>query len=246
MASIFKPMWGTEDTLPSDIVPGRLYICTDTREILLDTESGDRVSLNSLTELPGVLPIESGGTGDSTAAGARSKLGTPAEIQVSPSDNGFPFNWGSVVTRGNMGNSIGQAFSDNYYWGVDSDVTLWGGSQINGATEVSWKPAMMMNSDEQRFHNLFSGILNAGQTMALNNGNKYAALIIAVTPNSLVTTCNMVTVPTGDLGVYILSDYSSAIEQILVKVAYLNSNDLTIYVENGLIRYIWGILKYRK
>ena len=227
--------------------------------IIVEMENGEcRLKIGDGThpyvELPfislgfsGVLGIEHGGTGDKTVLGARSKLGTPAEIQIDPETGGFPFQWGTVVTRGNIGNVIGQAHADNYYWGVDSDATLWGGSQINGATEVNWKPAMMMNSDEQRFHNLFTGMLNAGQSMTLSNGNKYATLIIGVVPNSSITTCNMVTVPTDDLGVYVLSfNNSGVVEQIFVKVAYLNSNDLTIYVENGLVLYIWGILKYRK
>lgn len=195
----------------------------------------------------GVLPIKRGGTASNSILGARAKLEVPIGIDVSDTSNGFPFTWGSVVARGNLGDTIGHFVSDNYYWGVDSDAILWGGSQINGATEVNWKPAMMMNSDEQRFHALFSGTLNAGQSMTLSNGNKYAALIIAITPNSLISTSNMVTVPTGDVGVYVLSrNQDNIIEQVFVKVAYLNSNDLTIYVENGLIRYIWGILKYRK
>lgn len=31
---VFKPMWGTQDALPSDIVPGKLYFTTDTKKYI--------------------------------------------------------------------------------------------------------------------------------------------------------------------------------------------------------------------
>ena len=128
MPSNFRPVWGISSELPSDIVPGRLYICTDTREILLDTESGDRISLNSLTELPGVLPIESGGTGGADRNSARNKLGVPAQIGVDPSLS-FPIGYGLLSSRGSLGNTAGSVpATDNYYYGVDMQAVLWGGS----------------------------------------------------------------------------------------------------------------------
>lgn len=176
MPSSFRPVWGISSELPSDIVPGRLYICTDTREILLDTESGDRISLNSLTELPGMLPIESGGTNASTKINARNNLGVPAELGIVPTD-GLPFGYGIVVCRGGLGNTIGQSTAlDNYYWGVDSDVVLWGGSQINGATEVTWVRAAMMNG-ELGFTKIWAGDLANG-TIELPGARNYAALMV--------------------------------------------------------------------
>ena len=250
-ASSFGCKYGSEDS--DDSIYIHADINTKARGIY-DTDAGIIVAVSDNKPYhQGIwdgdpVDVSKGGTGGTSIADARYNLGVPAEIDIGDGSSGFPFSYGSVVARGNLGNTIGQSTSDNYYWGVDSDATLWGGSQINGATEVNWKPAMMMNSDEQRFHNLFAGTLNAGQTMTLNNGNKYAALIIGVTPNSSIIICDLVTVPTDhNLSIYVLSrNQNNIVEQVFVKVTHLNSNDLTIYVENGLIRYIWGILKYRK
>lgn len=125
--------------------------------IVVEMESGEcRFKIgdgtSSYTELPfiasgfsGVLGIEQGGTGGTDRNSARNKLGVPAELGVLPVD-GLPFSYGAVVTRGGLGNTIGQSAAlDNYYWGVDVQSILWGGAQVNGASNPTFYRAMMMN-----------------------------------------------------------------------------------------------------
>lgn len=103
---------------------------------------------HSAGSLSGTLPISHGGTGASSAPYARGNLGVPAEIDIGDGSNGFPFSWGTVCARSSLGNSIGQATADNYYWGVDSTATLWGGKQTNRATSPTWRRAMMIDGSQ--------------------------------------------------------------------------------------------------
>lgn len=224
--------------------------------IIVEMENGEcRLKIGDGThpyvELPfislgfsGVLDIEHGGTGDKTVLGARSKLEVPVEIQVAPENSGgFPFTWGSVVARGNLGNTIGQAPGDNYYWGVDSDATLWSGSQINGATEVNWKPAMMMNG-EQRFQLLYSGSLHNGNSTTLADGYKYACLLIGATPNG--TTFGVHATPAGSIGAMRILGVDGYYLDIALEINNPAIN-LRVYGGNnsgGRITHIWGVLKH--
>lgn len=71
----FKPMWGTEAALPSEITPGRLYFTTDTGKIFLDLEGGTRKSFIPDGAVSGIpVPVTEGGTGASDASSALENL----------------------------------------------------------------------------------------------------------------------------------------------------------------------------
>ena len=188
-----------------------------------------------------IVPVSEGGTGATSTPGARSGLGVPAEIDIGESSSGFPFSYGTVVSRGFLGNSIGKATGDNYYWGVDSTAILWGGKQTNKATSVTWKRAMMMDS-EQRWTTLYSGTLSSGSA-TLTNGGKYAAVIICASPGAdedFVFVC----IPSGGCSGQIASN-----EHWLSFSYSVSGANSTITIRqnpsSGAIKYVWGLLKYQ-
>ena len=125
----FIPMWGLKADIPPEVKPGQMYFTLDTGEIYVDVYDGSRILFVSAGK-PSSLPISiaEGGTGGTDTNSARNRLGVPAELGVLPAD-GLPFSYGAVVTRGGLGNTIGQSAAlDNYYWGVDAQSILWGGS----------------------------------------------------------------------------------------------------------------------
>ena len=186
------------------------------------------------------VSIPEGGTGAMNITGARYNLSTPAEIDVG-NTSGFPFDWGSVVSRGGLGNTIGQSSGDNYYWGVDEWSVLWGGAQINGATTPTWKRAMMMDS-EQRWNALYSGTLSSGSAN-LTNGGKYAAVIICASPGAGEDSV-FVCIPSGSCGGQIASN-----EHWLSFSYSVSGVNSTITIRQnpsgGAIKYVWGLLKYQ-
>lgn len=188
------------------------------------------------------IPIVNGGTGAASTVGARSNLKVPAEIDIEDGVSGFPFSYGSVVSRGYLGNTIGQATVDNYYWGVDSLANLWAGKQTNRATSPTWKRAMMMDS-EQKWTTLYSGTLTSGSA-TVTNGGKYAAWIIGAIPSSgedLVMQC----IPGGNFS---SAQITSNNHWISYKTSVPHGGNGTITVISnpfgGAIKYIWGILRY--
>lgn len=198
----------------------------------------DWTEIASLVE--GKIPIINGGTGAATTPNARYTLGVPAEIDVG-NTSGFPFDWGSVVSRGGLGNTIGQSSGDNYYWGVDMWSVLWGGAQTNGATTPTWKRAMMMDS-EQRWNALYSGTLSSGSAN-LTNGGKYAAVIICASPGAGEDSV-FVCIPSGSCGGQIASN-----EHWLSFSYSVSGVNSTITIRQnpsgGAIKYVWGLLKYQ-
>lgn len=96
----------------------------------------------ALEEFGDPVTIEHGGTGGDSVLSARGALNVPAEVDV-VYGKGFPFSHGSLVARGYLGNTAGKSGSDNYYWGVDMDGNLWSGTQLGGATSVTWRRANM-------------------------------------------------------------------------------------------------------
>ena len=74
----------------------------------------------------------------SGASTTRENLYVPTLIDVYPDTSGFPGGWGMFLAR--RGNTYGQSTSfDNYYIGVDYSGRIWAGTQLNGATEITWK-----------------------------------------------------------------------------------------------------------
>lgn len=223
--------------------------------IVVEMESGEcRFKIgdgtSSYTELPfiasgfsGVLGIEKGGTGGTDRNSARNKLGVPAELGVLPVD-GLPFSYGAVVTRGGLGNTIGQSAAlDNYYWGVDVQSILWGGAQVNGASNPTFYRAMMMNG-EQRFQLLYSGSLYNGNSTTLADGYKYACLLIGAAPNG--TTFGIHATPAGSIGAMRILGVDGYYLDIALEINNPAIN-LRVYGGNnsgGRITHIWGVLKH--
>lgn len=188
----------------------------------------------------GVLGIDQGGTGATTAKNAREALSVPAELGVVPTD-GFPFGYGTVVTRGGLGNTIGQSTaSDNYYWGVDDQSILWGGAQVNGATTPKWKRAMMMDGS-QSFVNIFTGVLTSGSATVNDNGPKCAAWMIGAIPDPATEAMVVQCVPGG---IYEGRIYSGD-RWIQFRIESANKT-ITIRSSShgGSIEVIWGLLQY--
>lgn len=189
--------------------------------------------------ITGTLGVAHGGTGATTVKDARYTLGVPAELGVVPTD-GFPFGYGAVVARGGLGNTIGQFIGDNYYWGVDSDAKLWGGSQVNGATSITWNRAMMMDGS-QSFVNIFTGVLTSGSVTVNDNGPKCAAWMIGAIPDPATEAMVVQCVPGG---IYEGRIYSGD-RWIHFRI---ESQNKTITIKSsshgGSIEVIWGLLKY--
>ena len=199
--------------------------------------------LPNLAYLPGVVGLGQGGTGGQGKLSGRYNLGVSAEIQIGDGASGFPFSYGTLSTRGNLGNTIGQATADNYYWGVDSLANLWAGKQINRATSPTWRRAMMMDT-EQRYATLYSGNLTSGSA-TVTNGGKYAAWIIAAIPASgedLVFQC----APGGTISSS--TQIPSNNHWISYRTSVPSTGNGTITVvsnpSGGSIRFIWGVLRY--
>lgn len=189
--------------------------------------------------ITGTLGVAHGGTGATTVKDARYTLGVPAELDITSTD-GFPFGYGTVVSRGGLGNTIGQFIGDNYYWGVDSDAKLWGGSQVNGATSITWNRAMMMDGS-QSFVNIFTGVLTSGSVTVNDNGPKCAAWMIGAIPDPATEAMVVQCVPGG---IYEGRIYSGD-RWIQFRI---ESQNKTITIKSsshgGSIEVIWGLLKY--
>ena len=223
--------------------------------IIVEMESGEcRFKIgdgtSSYTELPfiasgfsGVLGIEQGGTGGTDRNSARNKLGVPAQIGVDPSLS-FPIGYGLLSSRGSLGNTAGSVpATDNYYYGVDMQAVLWGGAQVNGASNPIFYRAMMMNG-EQRFQLLYSGSLYNGNSTTLADGYKYACLLIGASPNG--TTFGVHATPAGSIGAMRILGVDGYYLDIALEINNPAIN-LRVYGGNnsgGRITYIWGILKH--
>lgn len=223
--------------------------------IIVEMENGEcRLKIGDGThpyvELPfislgfsGVLGIEHGGTGGTDKNSARNKLGVPAQIGVEPSLS-FPIGYGLLSSRGSLGNTAGSVpATDNYYYGVDMQAVLWGGAQVNGASNPTFYPAMMMNGS-QRFQMLYSGSLYNGNSTTLADGYKYACLLIGASPNG--TTFGVHATPAGSIGAMRILGVDGYYLDIALEINNPAIN-LRVYGGNnsgGRITYIWGILKH--
>lgn len=128
----------------------------------------------------------------------RYDLRTVAEIDIAENPE-FPFSYGSVVARGNLGNTIGQSTADNYYWGTDSQGHLWAGRQTNGATTPTWVRAAMMNG-ELGFTKLWAGNVSSG-TIELPDARNYAALMVYGPPKKGEE--NVISIVPAGSGIYV-------------------------------------------
>lgn len=223
---------------------GRL---TTARTIRTNLGSTSAASFNGTVNITpgvtGVLPIANGGTGAASAIYSRGNLGVPAEIDIGDGASGFPFSYGTVVARGYLGNTTGQATSDNYYWGVDSTATLWGGQQTNRATSPTWYKAMMMDGsqDNQR---LWSGNLSGTGSITITNANKFTALILCGFPGSTDEDLQFACVPAGSA-----SPCQFCSNQYWFTYSLTSSgNNITIKIienpDGGSFRFCWGILRH--
>ena len=87
-------------------------------------------------EVGNPVAVQYGGTGARDDAGARSNLGVPASTHISPSMSGFD-NYGFLLSRG--GNTYGvSGGNDNYYLLIDASNNVHTGTQLNGASAISW------------------------------------------------------------------------------------------------------------
>ena len=129
----------------------------------------------------------------------RHDLSTVAEIDIGDGSSGFPFSYGSVVARGNLGNTIGQSTSDNYYWGTDSQGYLWAGRQTNRATTPTWVRAAMMNG-ELGFTKIWAGHVSSG-TIELPGARNYAALMVYGPPKGGEE--NVISIVPAGSGIYV-------------------------------------------
>lgn len=189
------------------------------------------------------LSIEQGGTGGTDRNSARNKLGVPAQIGVEPSLS-FPIGYGLLSSRGSLGNTAGSVpVTDNYYYGVDMQAVLWGGAQVNGASNPTFYRAMMMNG-EQRFQLLYSGSLYNGNSTTLEDGYKYALLLIGAVPDG--TTFGITSVPAESMGGMRILDVNGYYLDIALDVNNPAIN-LRVYGGNnsgGRITTVWGVLKH--
>lgn len=187
----------------------------------------------------GVLDISKGGTGGVSITDARYNLHVPAEVTFDNVSE-FPFSFGILCAKSDLGNTVGQATADNYYWGVDSTATLWGGAQINGATSPIWKRAMMMDGS-QSFVNIFTGVLTSGSATVNDNGPKCAAWMIGAIPDPVTEAMVVQCVPGG---IYEGRIYSGD-RWIQFRI---ESQNKTIIIQSsshgGSIEVIWGLLKH--
>ncbi len=129
----------------------------------------------------------------------RYDLRTVAEIDIGDGASGFPFSYGSVVAKGNLGNTIGQSTSDNYYWGTDSQGHLWAGRQTNGATTPTWVRAAMMDG-ELGFTKIWAGNFSSG-TIELPGAINYAALMVYGPPKQGEE--NVISIVPAGSGIYV-------------------------------------------
>lgn len=198
---------------------------------------------HNIGSLSGILPINHGGHGGSSVTDARYNLHVPAEIDIGDGASGFPFSYGSVISRGDLGNTVGQATADNYYWGVDSTATLWGGKQTNRATSVTWSKALMMDGS-QDVKKLWSGNLTGTGSITITDANKFAAIILCGYPGSGDEDLQFVCVPTTSTS---LCQFCSNMYWFAYSMAP-SGYDFTIrIVENpnsGSFRDCWGILRH--
>lgn len=220
---------------------------TTARTIRTNLDTTAAASFNGTANVtPGItdtLDIAHGGHGGSSVAGARYNLHVPAEIDISDT-SGFPFSWGTVCARGNLGNTIGQATADNYYWGVDSTATLWGGKQTNRATSPTWYKAMMQNGTQQDVQRLWSGNASGTSSFTITNAGKFAAIILCGFPGSGDEDLQYACIPSGSSGI---NQFASNQYWIGYRVTSSGNNLVVQIVENpdgGSFRFAWGILQF--
>lgn len=192
--------------------------------------------------LSGILPINHGGHGGSSVTDARYNLHVPAEVMLD-STSGVPFPFGILCAKGDLGNTIGQATADNYYWGVDSTATLWGGRQVNRATSPTWYKALMMDGS-QNYQHIWSGKLTGTNSITLTDAAKYAALILCGFPGNGDEGLQFTCVPAGST-----SPCQFCSSQYWFTYSLTTSgNDVIIKItenpNSGDFIYCWGILRH--
>lgn len=223
---------------------GRL---TTARTILTNLDTTAAASFNGTANvtpgITGTLDIAHGGHGGASVTDARYNLHVPAEIDIA-NTSGFPFSWGTVCARGDMGNTIGQATGDNYYWGVDASATLWGGKQTNRATSPTWYKAMMQNGTQQDVQRLWSGNASGTSSFTITNAGKFAAIILCGFPGSGDEDLQYACIPSGSSGI---NQFASNQYWIGYRVTSSGNNLVVKIVENpdgGSFRFAWGILQF--
>ena len=200
-ASSFGCKYGSEDS--DDSIYIHADINTKARGIY-DTDAGIIVAVSDNKPYhQGVwdgdpVDISKGGTGGTSITDTRYNLHVPAEVTF---DNvsGFPFPFGIVCAKGDLGNTVGQATADNYYWGTDSQGYLWAGHQINGATTPTWVRSAMMNG-ELGFTKIWTGNLSSG-TIELPGARNYAALMVYGPPKQGEE--NVISIVPAGSGIYV-------------------------------------------
>ena len=188
------------------------------------------------------VDISKGGTGGISITDARYNLHVPAEV-IFDSTSGVPFPFGILCAKGDLGNTIGQATADNYYWGVDSTATLWGGRQVNRATSPTWYKALMMDGS-QNYQHIWSGKLTGTNSITLTDAAKYAALILCGFPGNGDEGLQFTCVPAGST-----SPCQFCSSQYWFTYSLTTSgNDVIIKItenpNSGDFRYCWGILRH--
>lgn len=95
-------------------------------------------SASSITS--GTLPVERGGTGSTTTAGARYSLGAPYSYHIGennrPGYDGVYYGW--AMTNHIATPTSANSYGDAYYMLLSSDGILRVGTQLNQATSITW------------------------------------------------------------------------------------------------------------
>lgn len=112
-----------------------------------------------------------------------SKKNSPYAENTSGAPYGLP-DYSYVL--GNAGNKKGTAFGDVYYIAVDAAGSLYGGAQVNNATDIKWKKAVAKDD----LPNIFTDRLGTSN----QEGNHVTTIksLWDSFPEKQIFTCNLV------------------------------------------------------
>lgn len=144
--SAFAPASHTHDYVPTSRTVNGKALSSNITLSASDVSARSNTWIPALTDCSGTLSVAKGGTGATDITSARVSLKTACSYNIYDKPTGYDNVWyGWALTNYYASPTSANTWGDAYYMLVSYDGTLRVGTQLNGATSITWSKVYSEN-----------------------------------------------------------------------------------------------------